>query len=115
MMAVLRITAIFLTILVLHDNYVSGRPDGQLSTDEAENVTETVTEESGTGDEGLIRRKRLVAEEDDSEEDGDDDEYMEEIIWENYEDDSEESDDKIEEVLERKKRGPREKEKERGA
>ena len=74
MMSALRITAIFFTILVLHDNYVSGRPDGQLSTDEAENVTETVTEESGTGDDGLIRRKRLVAEEDDSEEDGDDDE-----------------------------------------
>ena len=70
MMSALRITAIFLTILVLHNNYVSGRPDGQLSTDEAENVTETVTEESVTGDEGLNRRKRMVAEEEDPEEDG---------------------------------------------
>ena len=105
MMSALRITAIFLTILVLHNNYVSGRPDGQLSTDEVENVTETVTEESVTGDEGLGRRKRMVAEEEDPEEDGDEDEYTEEIVWENYEDDSEETDDKIEEVLlERKKR-----------
>merc|ERR1719264_2333024 len=103
MMSALRITAIFLTILVLHNNYVSGRPDGQLSTDEDENVTETVTEESGTGDAALSRRKRLVAEEEDSEEDWDDDEYMEEIFWENYEDvsEAEESDDK---VFERKKR-----------
>ena len=52
MMAVLRITAIFFTILVLHNNYVSSRPDGQLSSAEAEHVTETqdsaVTEESVT-------------------------------------------------------------------
>ena len=95
-MSALRITAIFLTILVLHNNYVSGRPDGQLSTDEVENVTETVTEESVTEDEGLKRRKRLVAEEEDPEEDGDDDEYTEKIFWE--------SDGKVEEVFERKKR-----------
>ena len=72
-MAAIRITAIFFTILVVHNNYVLGRPEGQLSTAEAEDVTETeasaVTEESSVTEvENLSRRRRLAVEED-SEED----------------------------------------------
>lgn len=93
MMAVLRITAIFFTILVLHNNYVSSRPDGQLSTAEAEDVTETqdsaVTEESVTEIESFedfeSRKKRET-----DEEDSEDEESSEEDSEEEYNDEDEE-------------------------
>ena len=102
MMAVLRITAIFFTILVLHNNYVSSRPDGQLSTAEAEHVTETqaVTEESVTEVESFedfeSRKKRETDEEDSEDEDSSEEDseeeydYEEEEYYDEYEEELEE-------------------------
>ena len=102
-MAVLRITAIFFTILVLHNNYVSSRPDGQLSSAEAENVTETqdsaVTEESVTEIESFedfeSRKKRET-----DEEDSEDEESSEEDSEEEYDYEEEEYYDEYEEEVE---------------
>ena len=91
MMAALRITAIFFTILVLHNNYVSGRPEGQLSTAETEDVTETeassVTEESPVTEVENLRRRRRMALEEDSEEESEE-ESSEENSTEYYYDGS---------------------------
>merc|ERR1719468_794134 len=99
-MAAIRITAIFFTILVLHNNYVSSRPEGQLSTAEAEDVKETeasaVTEKSSVTEvENLSRRRRLAVEED-SEEDLDEESSGEDST-EDYYDDSEEEVEEVEE------------------
>merc|ERR1711976_777479 len=97
MMAVLRITAIFFTILVLHNNYVSSRPDGQLSTAEAEDVTETQASEEPVTEienfEDFESRKKRETEEDDSE----DEESSEEESEEEYDYEDEEYYDENEE------------------
>ena len=72
---------------------MSGRPEGQLSTAEAEDVTETevpaVTEESSVTEvENLSRRRRMALEEDSEEES--EEESSEEDSAEYYYDDSEE-------------------------
>merc|ERR1711976_833229 len=92
MMAVLRITAIFFTILVLHNNYVSSRPDGQLSTAEAEDVTETQASEEPVTEienfEDFESRKKRETDEDDSENEESSEEESEEEY--DYEDEEEE-------------------------
>ena len=106
MMAVLRITAIFFTILVLHNNYVSSRPDGQLSTAEAEDVTETqASEEPVTEIESFedfeSRKKRETDEEDSEDEESSEEEseeeydYEDEEYYDEYEEEKEEAEEGV--------------------
>ena len=103
MMAVLRITAIFFTILVLHNNYVSSRPDGQLSTGEAEDVTEIQASEIEIESfEDFESRKKRETDEDDSEDEESSEEdseeeydYEEEEYYDEYEEEKEEAEEGV--------------------